>query len=80
MKFAALGLLLVLLWSPVTAQEAPFDLNGITLGSDLASVESGSKFTCADAQSPAADQLCRLRPGQSEAVAGAPVKRLFLYY
>lgn len=79
MRLAVLGLL-VLLAAPAGAQEAPFELNGLVLGSDQASVEASSRFACADPQSPAADKLCRLRPGQSETVAGAPVKRLFLYF
>lgn len=79
MRLAPLGLLL-LLAAPAGAQEAPFDLNGLTLGADLAAVEASSRFSCADPQSPAADKLCRLRPGQSETVGGAPIKRLFLYF
>lgn len=70
----------LLLAAPAPAQEMPFDLNGLTLGSALAPVEGSSRYTCMDPQSPAADKLCRLRPGQSETVGGAPVKRLFLYY
>jgi hypothetical protein len=80
MRLIAWTMLLLLLPAPVAAQEAPFDLNGLALGSDLAAVEGSSKFACVDSQSPAADKLCRLRPGQSESVAGTPVKRLFLYF
>ncbi len=79
MRLAVLGLL-VLLATPAAAQEGPFELNGLALGSDLASVEATSRFACADPQSPAADKLCRLQPGQSETVGGAPIKRLFLYF
>jgi hypothetical protein len=78
MRFAILAVLL--LASPGAAQESPFDFQGIALGSDLASIEGTSRFSCVDPQSPVADQLCRLRPGQSETIADAPVNRLFLYY
>jgi hypothetical protein len=79
MRFVALTMLL-LLASPGAAQDSSFDFEGIALGSDLASIEGTSRFSCSDAQSPVADQVCRLRPGQSETIADAPVKRLFLYY
>jgi hypothetical protein len=79
MRLLALTLHL-LLALPGAAQEPPFDFQGIALGSDLASIERTSRFSCADPQSPVADRLCRLRPGESETIADAPVKRLFLYY
>lgn len=76
-----LALALVLLLTPAAfAQERPFDLNGIALGSELAAVERTSRFACSEPRSAVADQLCRLKPGEKETLADAPVKGMFLYY
>lgn len=78
MRFVILTILL--LAAPGSAQEAPFDFNGIALGSHASSIEGTSRFSCMDPRSPVADRLCRLKPPERETIAGAPVKGLFLYY
>jgi hypothetical protein len=79
MRLAILAALLALA-APTAAQEIPFDLNGITLGTDLASIEASGRFSCVDPKSPVADRLCRLKSGEKETIAEAPVKGLFLYF
>ena len=77
----ALVLAFVFLLTPAAfAQERPFDMNGIVLGSELAAVERTSRFACSESRSAVADQLCRLKPGEKETLADAPVKGMFLYY
>ena len=71
--------LILLLASPLAAQELPFDFKGIALGSDLADLEATGRFTCVDPKSPVADRVCRLK-GDRESFAGAPVKGFYLYY
>ena len=55
-----------LLTTAAFAQERPFDMNGIVLGSELAAVERTSRFACSESRSAVADQLCRLKPGEKE--------------
>ncbi len=79
MKFAVV-ILFFLLTSTVSAEEPPFDFKGIALGSDIASIEGTSIFSCRDPQSPIADRICSLKFGERETIAGAPVQVLLLYY
>ena len=79
MRFVALFLLL-LFASPGSAQMSPFEFNGVALGSALASIERTSRFSCTEQPSPVADQVCRLKSGERETIADAPVKGLFLYF
>jgi hypothetical protein len=79
MRLVALTLLL-LIASPGSAQQSPFEFNGIALGSDLASIERTSRFSCMEQRSPVADQVCRLKSGERETIADAPVKGFFLYF
>ena len=77
----ALGLTLGLLLAPLAlAQDIPFDLNGITLGTELGAIEAGGRFSCIDPKSAVADQLCRLKPGERDTIAGTPMKGLFFYF
>jgi hypothetical protein len=71
--------LILLLASPLEAQETPFDFKGIALGSGLSDLEATGRFSCADPKNPVADRLCRLK-GDRENLAGAPIKGLYLYY
>ena len=79
MRLVALTLLL-LFASPGSAQMSPFEFNGVALGTDLASIERTSRFSCTESRSPVADQLCRLKSGERETIGDAPVKGLFLYF
>ena len=79
MRFVAL-ILLLLFASPGSAQMSPFEFNGVALGTDLASIERTSRFSCTESRSPVADQLCRLKSGERETIGDAPVKGLFLYF
>ena len=79
MRLLALTLLL-LFASPGSAQMSPFEFNGVALGTDLASIERTSRFSCTESRSPVADQLCRLKSGERETIGDAPVKGLFLYF
>jgi hypothetical protein len=80
MRFAVTLTLLLLLASPASAQETPFEFKGIALGSDISSIEKSSRFSCQDPQSPIADRVCTLKFGEKETIAGAPVQILLLYY
>jgi len=72
---------LVLLFASLgSAQVAPFEFNGVALGSDLASIERTSRFSCMEQPSAVADQVCRLKSGERETIADAPMKGLFLYF
>ena len=73
MRLAVLATLLALV-APAPAQETPFDLNGITLGTALDTIEATGRFTCIDPKSPVADRLCRLKSGEKETIADAQVK------
>jgi hypothetical protein len=79
MRLLAL-ILLLLFASPGSAQMSPFEFNGVALGTDLASIERTSRFSCTESRSPVADQLCRLKSGERETIGDAPVKGLFLYF
>jgi hypothetical protein len=79
MRLVAL-ILLLLFASPGSAQVSPFEFNGVALGSDLASIERTARFSCTEPRSPVADQVCRLKSGEREAIANAPVKGLLLYF
>jgi len=79
MRFAVV-ILLFLITSTVSAEEPPFDFKGIALGSDIASIEGTSRFSCRDPQNPIADRICSLKFGERETIAGAPVQVLLLYY
>ena len=79
MRLAVLAMLLALA-GPSPAQETPFDLNGLTLGTDLAAIEATGRYSCVDPKSPVADRLCRLKSGEKETIAEAQVKGLFLYF
>lgn len=79
MRLAVLAALLALA-APAGAQETPFDLNGMTLGTALAAIEASGRFTCIDPKSPVADRLCRLKSGEKESIGEAQVKGLFLYF
>ena len=65
--------LILLLASPLAAQETPFDFKGTALGSALSDLEATGRFSCADPKNPVADRLCRLK-GDRENLAGAPIK------
>lgn len=64
----------------VLAQSEPFEFKGIALGSDIAAIESSSRFSCRDPNSPIADRTCSLRYGEKETIAGAPVNTLLLHF
>ena len=79
MRFAFI-ILVFLLTSTVSAEESSLDFKGIALGSDIASIEGSSRFSCRDPQNPIADRICSLNFGERETIAGAPVQALMLFY
>ena len=74
--------IVALLCAPMSAfaQSDPFEFKGIALGSEIAAIESNPRFSCRIANDPIADQVCSLRFGEKETIAGAPIGTLLLFY
>lgn len=79
MRFVIIILILVFC-STSYAQEPPFEFKGIALGSSISEIRNDSRFSCEDSKRPIADQICSLKYGVQETIAGAPIKYLGLGY
>lgn len=68
-----------LLVSPLVLAES-YGFKGIDLGSNVSLIAGNPRYDCRAVKTPTADQVCSLRPGEKETIAGAPVDSIFYFY
>jgi hypothetical protein len=58
----------------------PLGFKGQSLGASNVPIAQDPRFDCRVVRTPAADQVCSLRPREQETIAGAPVTSLHYFY
>lgn len=72
-------LIVAFLSPPAALAEIRLGFKGLTLGEAIAPLLADARIECRPLSTPAADQVCSLRAGSRETIAGAPVHSIFWY-